>query len=257
MRTLILMMILMTGVPTMAQAAITLTAEAKDVGTIHHGSRYQVHLHVTSDVEALDITAFAIQISGIQDVSGQVQVSDPFDLSHYYPEDEITQLVWFTPPQLPFDIWFELRYILPPYHSPALDRGPEFQALLREGVNGPIQQSEPLFFSEYDIVHSQRYYSADINHDQSVDIDELMRIVQYYNSDSFDCQSGSEDGFGIPSVGTENYLCPPHDSDNQPQDWRIDLIELLRVIQIYNSTQETNLLRYCECGEDGFFIYFY
>ncbi len=40
------------------------------------------------------------------------------------------------------------------------------EALLREGVNGPIQQSEPLFFSEYDIVHSQRYYSADINHEE-------------------------------------------------------------------------------------------
>lgn len=28
--------------------------------------------------------------------------------------------------------------------------------------------------------------------------------------------------------------CPPHASDYAPQDWRITLTELLRVIQFYN-----------------------
>lgn len=29
--------------------------------------------------------------------------------------------------------------------------------------------------------------------------------------------------------------CDPHDGDYEPQDWLVNLIELMRVIQFYNS----------------------
>jgi hypothetical protein len=75
-------------------------------------------------------------------------------------------------------------------------------------------------------------HSADQNGDLQVGLSELLRVIQFYNSDRFGCQEGSEDGFA-PNADDET--CVPHASDYNPQDWVIGLSELLRLIQIYNS----------------------
>ena len=84
-----------------------------------------------------------------------------------------------------------------------------------------------------------------------IDLDELLRVIQFYNSLGYHCAGigeESEDGY-IPGTGTD-VSCTPYDTDYAPQDWQISLDELLRVIQFYNSLG----YRYCptEGTEDGF-----
>lgn len=74
-------------------------------------------------------------------------------------------------------------------------------------------------------------HSADSNGDWAIDLDELLRVIQFYNSLGYHCQAGTEDGYAI-NRGDEN--CTPHDSDYVPQDWTVSLDELLRAIQFYN-----------------------
>ncbi len=82
------------------------------------------------------------------------------------------------------------------------------------------------------------WHSADTSHDNSVALSELLRVIQFYNSGGLQCAAtpdATEDGY-LPGAGTETSCCP-HDSDyaGTGPDWRIDLSELLRVIQFYNS----------------------
>ena len=74
--------------------------------------------------------------------------------------------------------------------------------------------------------------SADENLDSQIDLSELLRVIQFFNSAAYHCASGSEDGFA-PGAGDET--CTAHTSDYNPQDWAINLSELLRTIQFFNS----------------------
>lgn len=78
-------------------------------------------------------------------------------------------------------------------------------------------------------------HTADIDGDSLFSLSELLRVIQLYNSGGFECATGSgtEDGYQ-PGAGDAR-ACLPHDSDYQPQDWRISISELLRLIQLYNS----------------------
>jgi hypothetical protein len=94
-------------------------------------------------------------------------------------------------------------------------------------------------------------YSADLNGDYIIQLTELLRVIQFYNSLGYHCDdvpSDTEDGF-VPGPGT-NHTCNPYDTDYNPTDWVISLTELLRLIQFYNS------LGYHFCpladSEDGF-----
>ncbi|MBL7646553.1 MAG: YncE family protein [Candidatus Hydrogenedentes bacterium] len=88
------------------------------------------------------------------------------------------------------------------------------------------------------------YHSADTNEDYAISLSELLRIVQFYNSDRLGCQDGTEDGFQ-PNGTSET--CAPHKSDYAPQDWRLNLNEVLRLIQVYN----IGGYELCEGSEDG------
>ncbi len=76
-------------------------------------------------------------------------------------------------------------------------------------------------------------HSADQNNDKKINFTELLRVIQLFNSWGYHCQAGTEDGFA-PGVGG-NTSCTPHTSDYNPQNWRIDFYELLRLIQIFNT----------------------
>ncbi|NJL72105.1 MAG: hypothetical protein HC888_11245 [Candidatus Competibacteraceae bacterium] len=78
---------------------------------------------------------------------------------------------------------------------------------------------------------SAQQHSADTTANGAIDLAELLRVIQFYNSSGYGCQVGTEDGFAPGSATTS---CAPHASDYAPQNWDIGLSELLRLIQFYN-----------------------
>jgi len=99
------------------------------------------------------------------------------------------------------------------------------------------------------------WHTADQTHNNRIELTELLRVIQFYNSGGFHCAENpgdTEDGF-VPGSGL-NTACCPHDSDYAPSgpDWQIKLTELLRLIQFYNSGG----YHYCPADgtEDGFCV---
>lgn len=90
-------------------------------------------------------------------------------------------------------------------------------------------------------------HTADQNADNVINLSELLRVIQFFNSTGYSCEAETEDGFAPDGV---DQTCCPHYSDYNPQDWEITLTELLRLIQFFNSTGYTS----CpfEDSEDGF-----
>ncbi len=81
-------------------------------------------------------------------------------------------------------------------------------------------------------IQRSSYHSADQNHDWKFSLTEILRVIQLYNSGSYSCSCGTEDGYDLTG---ENRDCVPHNSDYYgTSNWRIQLYELLRLIQIYN-----------------------
>ncbi len=76
--------------------------------------------------------------------------------------------------------------------------------------------------------HGSDYAPAD----WVVNLSELLRTIQFYNTGEYSCDPQGEDGY---APGAGDRTCAPHASDYNPQDWTINLSELLRVIQFYNS----------------------
>ncbi|HPO14310.1 MAG TPA: sulfatase [Candidatus Hydrogenedentes bacterium] len=95
------------------------------------------------------------------------------------------------------------------------------------------------------------YHTADQNHDFKISLSELMRIVQFFNSNGFHCQEGTEDGYGL---GPGDTSCAPHASDYIPQDWAINFSELLRMVQFFNCGAYSNCASVDPPTEDGYCI---
>lgn len=78
-------------------------------------------------------------------------------------------------------------------------------------------------------------HTADQNGDGVINLTELLRVIQLFNGSGYRCAVApysSEDGY-LPSMGYD-HACRPHASDYNPQDWVINLTELLRLIQFFN-----------------------
>lgn len=88
-------------------------------------------------------------------------------------------------------------------------------------------------------------HSSDRNGDGKIDLSELLRTIQFYNSLAYHCEPGTEDGYAINSGAQD---CAPHAADYAPQDWKVSLSETLRNIQFYNSVGYYA----CPGSEDGF-----
>jgi hypothetical protein len=99
-------------------------------------------------------------------------------------------------------------------------------------------------------------HSADVNGDGTITLGELLRVVQIYNQGAYSCAvnaGATEDGFVALAGGVD---CQPHASDfsdAKAEDFSVELDELLRAIQLYNSTGDYD---YDELAgnEDGFVI---
>lgn len=91
------------------------------------------------------------------------------------------------------------------------------------------------------------YHSADYNPpDNKISLSELLRVIQLYNKVVYHCDLDGEEDKYAPGDGDQT--CTPHDSDYKPEDWRINLSELLRLIQFYNASG----YKIESGGEDGF-----
>jgi hypothetical protein len=90
-------------------------------------------------------------------------------------------------------------------------------------------------------------HTADQNGDSTVQLGELLRVIQFFNSAGYQCDPAGEDGYA-PGPGAQD--CAPHSSDYSPQDWAINLSELLRLIQFFNSGG----YHACLGSEDGYCV---
>lgn len=96
------------------------------------------------------------------------------------------------------------------------------------------------------------FHTADINFSATISLSELLRVIQFYNFDGFHCAdfpTDTEDGYVPGLLGNKG--CGFHNSDYNAQDWRIQLTELLRLIQFYNAFAYQGCTPE-EGGEDGF-----
>lgn len=76
------------------------------------------------------------------------------------------------------------------------------------------------------------FHSADTSRNGGIELSELLRVVQFFNSDGYSCDPLGEDGFA-PGPGVRD--CQRHDSDYLDPEWEITLSELLRLIQFFNA----------------------
>jgi Ca-activated chloride channel family protein len=91
-----------------------------------------------------------------------------------------------------------------------------------------------------------QYHAADSSQDQQIQLSELLRVIQFFNSSGYHCAEGTEDGY---APGTGEIGCDSHDSDYLADaDFTIELSELLRLVQLFNS----GFYFKAADGEDGF-----
>ncbi len=101
-----------------------------------------------------------------------------------------------------------------------------------EGAEGQGGEGEGESGVEGEGASESPYCTADQDHNNQINLSELLRVIQFFNSGGYHCQSGTEDGF---APGPGDTSCASHSSDYNEQDWAINLSELLRLIQFFNS----------------------
>lgn len=89
--------------------------------------------------------------------------------------------------------------------------------------------------------------TADQNQDATVQLSELLRVVQFYNAGGLHYDPTTEDGYA-PGLPTEVQIAPYHSCDYIQPDWTIELSELLRLVQLFNAGG----YHVCVDSEDGF-----
>jgi Immunoglobulin domain len=104
-----------------------------------------------------------------------------------------------------------------------------------------------------------RLHSADINQDSRLSLGELLRVIELYNTRDQSVRTGlyseqidSEDGF---APGTSGTLLTRFHSADTDRNGRISLLELLRVIELFNyrvSGSRTGQYQLSSGSEDGF-----
>lgn len=106
-------------------------------------------------------------------------------------------------------------------------------SLSRAILSSPTGSSVPVSVINGKLtVRRSIYHSADQNRDWKISLTEVLRVIQLYNSGGYYCSCNTEDGYGVTG---ENRTCFPHNSDYYGNpDWKIQLYELLRLIQFYN-----------------------
>jgi len=104
------------------------------------------------------------------------------------------------------------------------------------------------------------YHSADYNSNFHIELNELLRVVQFYNRGEYCCDPAGDDGYKpLPETDDADQSCDqtciPHNADydsasgSNMQNWEMELPELMRIIQFYNNPDGYHL---DAASEDGF-----
>ncbi len=170
---------------------------------------------------------------------------------------------WSTPPPSPVIFSYTLQV-------PSFFTGPQSisaQTLIRNPA-----ALEPLALPAPLVVPQLLTHSADSNLDFEISLFELTRVIELYNTRHGTVRTGAyrvdatnlEDGFGADSpraAGVAAVLARFHSADTRgattglPRDGALDLFELTRVIELYNTragTVRTGRYHVLEGTEDGF-----
>ena len=95
------------------------------------------------------------------------------------------------------------------------------------------------------------FHSADTNHDWALDLNELLRVIQFFNAGGLHIQPGTEDGYApgyVDALGGAEGDAPVHHGDYSPHNWQISLDEVLRAAQFFN----VGGLAYADGTEDSY-----
>jgi hypothetical protein len=128
------------------------------------------------------------------------------------------------------------------------------------GISGAIlARPDPLI-----VTAVARPHTADKNGDYRIDLNELTRVIELYNTrnsalsrrtGAYLPDSSGEDGFAAnPSASGPTSLARYHDADTS-RDGQISLFELTRVIELYNTRaglNRTGQYRVSSGTEDGY-----
>lgn len=165
---------------------------------------------------------------------------------------------WTTPPASPVGFTYTLNV-------PAGETGPKqivAKVIIRDAtgtLTTAMAAPNPLVMNPVPPFHS-----ADENQDGKIDLLELTRVIELFNTHNsttrtggYGVQSGSEDGFAPDAThvaGVAATLAAYHSADEN-HDGAIDLLELTRVIELYNyrsGTVRTGQYHTQAGTEDGF-----
>lgn len=161
-------------------------------------------------------------------------------------KDGLLEFAWFPLPAFPVSFTYRLN-IPPTAIGSKMIRG---QGLCRILDLGEIRTT--LIATIIQGEGAGPFHSADVSEDNLISLSELLRVIQFFNMGGYHCAeppSSTEDGYISGGGGAQ--ACAPHDSDYAPQNWKVSLSELLRLIQFYNS--DGYHFSMLEETEDGFF----
>ena len=169
---------------------------------------------------------------------------------------ELLEWIWTTIPTSPFQFTYTL--LVPP--DTAGTQSLVALAILREDCAGVERVVQPSVLAVDVIGH----HSADTDHDYRIGLVELTRLIALYNvrsgtirTGAYAVEAGTEDGFApAPTrpAGAVATLTRHHAADSD-RDGRIGLLELTRVIELfntYNGTTRTGAYRPQSGTEDGY-----
>lgn len=156
---------------------------------------------------------------------------------------DVLEFVWTTVPTFPA----QLTYLLTPDGQSAGPQAIVGQARYRV-AGGPERHTDLIVTPLGAGPGFGGCHKGDFDHDWSISLRELLRMIQLFNIGDFGCDDTSEDGYAPGAARAGD--CPPHSADFMNQNWRIDFGELLRFIQFYNSPH--SMYHTQGDSEDGF-----
>ncbi|HPO17513.1 MAG TPA: hypothetical protein PLI09_29035, partial [Candidatus Hydrogenedentes bacterium] len=125
----------------------------------------------------------------------------------------------------------EIRGDIPLYNPDSLEG-----QYIAEGQNEGEGEGDNCYVIEGNTMYTPQclpfVHTADHNQDWTINLSELLRVVQFVNSNGLHCDSSTEDGYAPGFSG--DHTCTPHDADYNPQDWVVTISELMRLIQFFN-----------------------
>ena len=171
---------------------------------------------------------------------------------------DLLEWAWTTTPASPVTFTYTLNV---PAGTTG-DQTLQSLAIVRlQNVTGPLQllvNPDPL------VIGPATYHTADTDHNWRLSLLELTRVIELYNTRNgttrtgcYAVQAGSEDGFAPEPTRTSSAavtLASYHSADSD-QNGKISLLELTRVIELYNTrsgTVRTGQYHVQTGTEDGF-----